>query len=283
MRRADQQGGMPDRPGVGPPNVSTVTRALRILLVAWTCGCGQPAEPPAKASEAGRHGAAGSSNRPPKFENPSDTGADYYARELPQNASSEQEQSKRVDDTEHQAQEANATRLTSLLQVDDPMLAAIESRFGKPDGVMQCDERLHLDYNLENGRTLSLVASGTAYGARRLRIVDMVYSETEHLNHFIGLNVTMIGKVQDDGKFGEYLQTHRRMVYLPYGITRVRQLPLDRMVAVTGLLDYQPPSFPAHDDKGQAVATRPAFYRFRERDIKVELVEDRADDPASRP
>jgi hypothetical protein len=113
--------------------------------------------------------------------------------------------------------------------------SAIETRLGKPQGVITSGERVMLDYNLDDGRTLSLVVcDGSVVGAS--------YGRTEDLRSLVGLRLTVEGKVSAVGKPGSCVMTHRGEIYFR-GKRRDDLVDAwdEKPVKISGVLKYDPP------------------------------------------
>ena len=118
--------------------------------------------------------------------------------------------------------------------------SAIEARLGKPQGLVRSAKRLYLDYDLQGGRTLTLMVSGrTVLGAS--------YTNTGDLSSLVGLEVTVEGNVSGPAKatgLGQCLETHSSDIYVPGDLVRNgkgNDFPNGTRLTVRGVLKYQPP------------------------------------------
>ena len=116
----------------------------------------------------------------------------------------------------------------------DKLASAIETRLGKPQGTIKIDDRVMFDYNLDNSKTLSLIASSG-------NVVGVNYTRTEDLRGLVGLEMTVEGKVLSVGKPGACVMTHRGAIYFSGNSPKmVYHFDAER-VKVTGVLKYFPP------------------------------------------
>jgi hypothetical protein len=116
--------------------------------------------------------------------------------------------------------------------------SAIEARLGKPQGVMRSAQRLYLDYDLDGGKTLTLMISGR-------NVLGASYTNIGDLSSLVGLEVTVEGKVRGPAKPAELcLATHCGGIYVtgkPVRNEEGNAFPNGTWLSVRGVLKYRPP------------------------------------------
>jgi hypothetical protein len=120
---------------------------------------------------------------------------------------------------------------------DSQLQSLIQARLGGPQGIFKSSERVFLDYNMGGDRTLSIIVSDG-------NLLGMAYTKTADLRNLAGLKLTVQGVVDDAGKPGLLLDTHRGPIYISGGPREKENAVASfagKRVTVTGVLKYQPP------------------------------------------
>ncbi len=112
--------------------------------------------------------------------------------------------------------------------------SAVEARLGKPQGIIRVSNRQYLDYNLNGGKTLSLIVSDDT-------LLGIGYGKTHDLRALAGLEVTIDGTVNPLAKPGDGIETHRGVIYFTFSRENAALAYDGKRVKATGVLAYNPP------------------------------------------
>jgi hypothetical protein len=121
-------------------------------------------------------------------------------------------------------------------RLDSPLRSLLEARIGKPQGAFTSSERSYIDYNLDSGKTLTLLVSGD-------NLLGAIYTKTSDLQNLVGLEVVVEGTFNAEwAKPGEVLETHRCPIRFSSDIGGeiVSALPSGKRLRVRGVLGYHP-------------------------------------------